>query len=153
MLRLSLATAVALLAASPLSNIAHATALFYIATVSASSTGTDTGIAFAAGKTVHVFSAGYVTVVSDQPMVRKPTVDFNRGYYSPAGLGQAPGDATLPSCNLGAVIGTIAGSGVYHCLGVMGSFTAEVSGDLVLLINDDSYGDNLGSFDALIQKP
>lgn len=49
MLRLSLATAVALLAASPLSNIAHATALFYIATVSASSTGTDTGIAFTAG--------------------------------------------------------------------------------------------------------
>jgi hypothetical protein len=128
-------------------------AKYYMTVVDATSTGTDTGVAFTAGQTVSVKAAGYVSGGDDPPQTlctaTNPSLDC---WATPSGFGSVPDDFD-PDCLAGNLLGTIAGSGVYHCLGPSAKFTADATGDLVLLINDDVYADNSGAFVVLIQAP
>jgi hypothetical protein len=135
---------------------ASAKALYYITEVSSTAaTGVDTGVSFTAGQTVTVKAAGYITVTSTQPEPARPQVNGSEGYFSPAGALGDSSSATAPDCQLGELIGTIAGTGVWHCLSKSASFVADGNGDLVLAVNDwvNGYSDNLGAFDALILAP
>jgi hypothetical protein len=135
---------------------AHAKAQYFIADVpSTSASGVDTGVSFNAGQTVTVKAQGYITVTSTQPEPLKPQQDGSEGYFSPDGALGPDGSGTAPDCQLGQLIGTIAGTGVWHCLGKSASFVADGDGDLVLAVNDwpSGYSDNIGDFDALILAP
>jgi hypothetical protein len=136
--------------------VASAKSQYYITSVpSTSATGVDTGVSFSAGQTVSVKAQGYITVTSTQPEPAKPQAEGSEGYFSPDGALGPNGSATDPDCQLGQLIGTIAGTGVWHCLGKKASFVADGSGDLFLAVNDwpGSYSDNLGDFDVLTLAP
>ena len=140
-------------------NVANASKpkpMYYITAVpSAAPSGVDSGVAFAPGQTVEVRAQGYITVTSTQPEPLKPQVEGSEGYFGPDGALGADGSGTAPNCQLGELIGTIAGTGVWHCLGKSASFVADGTGDLILAVNDwpSGYGDNIGTFDALILAP
>ena len=79
------------------------------------------------------------------------------GYFNPDGdpVGPPGFPPTASSCPFMSLVGTIAGSGVYHCLGQQGQFAAEISGDLVLFVNDlpGLFADNAGVYVALVTIP
>lgn len=144
----------ALLAAG--AGTAGAKPLYYIANVdSTSASGVDTGVSFTAGQTVTVKAQGYITVTGTQPEPAKPQEEGSEGYFSPDGALGPDGSGVDPDCQLGQLIGTISGTGVWHCLGKKASFVADGDGDLVLAINDwpSGYDDNIGNFEALILAP
>jgi len=65
------------------------------------------------------------------------------------------GSATDPNCQLGQLIGTIAGTGTWHCLGKSASSVANGTGDLILAVKSwpCCYSDNLGDFEVLTLAP
>jgi hypothetical protein len=152
----SLACAALVFAGTGAAN-AKVKAQYYVTAVPADvdSPGVDTGVSFAAGQTVSVKAQGYITVTSTQPMPLKPQETGSEGYFSPDGALGADGSGTDPNCQLGQLIGTIAGTGVWHCLGKSASFVADGTGDLLLEVNDwpGNYSDNLGDFDVLTLAP
>ena len=135
---------------------ANAKPLYYITAVTATSdSGVDTGVSFNAGQTVTVKAAGYISVSSTQPEPFKPQEEGSEGYFSPDGALGPNGSATDPDCQLGQLIGTINGTGAWHCLGRSASFVADGTGDLLLAVNDwpCCYSDNLGYFEVLTLAP
>ncbi|HEY3637176.1 MAG TPA: LecA/PA-IL family lectin [Rhizomicrobium sp.] len=137
-------------------SVANAKALYFIADVpSTADGGIDSGVSFNAGQTVSVKAQGLITVTSVQPEPAKPQADGSEGYFTPDGALGPDGSGTAPDCQLGQLIGTISGTGVWHCLGKKASFVADGTGDLILAINDwpGNYSDNLGDFDVLIEAP
>ncbi|HEX4080503.1 MAG TPA: LecA/PA-IL family lectin [Rhizomicrobium sp.] len=133
-----------------------AKAQYYITAVPATSeSGVDTGVSFNAGQTVTVKAAGYISVTSTQPEPLKPQAEGSEGYFPPDGALGANGSATDPDCQLGQLIGMIAGTGVWHCLGKSASFVADGTGDLLLAVNDwpGNYSDNLGDFEVVTLAP
>lgn len=146
----------ALLSASLGVGVASAKPLYYITVVPATSeSGVDTGVSFNAGQTVSVRAQGYISVTSTQPEPFKPQTEGSLGYFSPAGALGPDGSATDPNCQLGQLLGMIAGTGTWHCLGKTASFVADGTGDLILAINDwpGNYGDNLGDFEVTTLAP
>jgi hypothetical protein len=135
---------------------ACASPLYYIVEVPAdANAGIDTGLSFVTGHKVEVKAGGYISVAGTQPEGLKPQPAGSEGYFSPAGALGTSSAATATDCQLGSLIGTIAGTGVWHCLGRSASFVADGDGDLVLAVNDwtGGYANNLGAFDALVLKP
>jgi len=105
----------ALLSASLGVGVASAKPLYYITVVPATSeSGVDTGVSFNAGQTVSVRAQGYIqryqhaTGTLQTPDRRQP------GYFSPAGALGPDGSATDPNCQLGQLLGMIAGTGTWH---------------------------------------
>ena len=140
-------------------NVANASKpkpMYYITAVpSAAPSGIDSGVAYTPGQAVTVKAQGYITVTSTQPEPLKPQAEGSEGYFGPDGALGTTSAATAPDCQLGSLIGMIAGTGTWHCLGKSASFTADGTGDLILAVNDwtTGYSDNLGTFDALILAP
>jgi len=137
-------------------SVASAKSQYYITVVpSAAPSGVDSGVSFTPGQTVAVRAQGYISVTNTQPMPLKPQQEGSEGYFTPDGALGTTSQATAPDCQLGALIGTIAGTGTWHCLGKSASFVADGTGDLILAVNDwvGAYSNNLGEFDALILAP
>jgi len=117
-------------------------------TVPGNSRSTDTGIDVRAGDQITFIASG--TVVAGQragevgPEGRRST-----------GFGSIIGTRPVPSAGVGALIGyirTLAGQASQpFFVGSNLTFTAQVDGRLFLLINDDNYNDNSGSFTVRIR--
>jgi hypothetical protein len=115
------------------------------------SRGVDTGIDLRAGDQVTITATGNVTV------------GRRAGVVSPEG--GRPGAAAVfgasaypvPTAGVGALIGYIVSnsgqSSQPFYIGSQSTFTAPVDGRLYLMVNDDNYSDNSGSFSARIVYP
>ena len=111
--------------------------------------GTDTGIDLRTGDQVSISASGNITAGR-----RAGVVSPDGGRLSAAsqlGVGAYP----VPNAGVGALIGVIRlPSGQFTQAFFVGSqqaFAAPVDGRLILLVNDDNYNDNSGSFDARIR--
>lgn len=117
-------------------------------TVPGNSRGIDTGIDVRAGDQI-VFSASG-TVVAGQ---RAGSVNPDGGRTG--GFGSIIGTRPVPNAGVGALIGyirTVDGqAGQPFFVGSSLTYTAQVDGRLFLLINDDDYRDNSGSFTVRIR--
>jgi hypothetical protein len=110
--------------------------------------GVDTGIDLRAGDQVTISATGNVTA------------GRRAGVVSPDGGRQSTGavfGATtypVPTAGVGALIGYILSSNGQtsqpFLIGSQSTFTVPVDGRLYLLVNDDNYSDNSGSFNARI---
>lgn len=111
------------------------------------SRGTDTGIDLRAGDSVTITATGNVTAGRRAGVV---SPDGGRASIGGAILGTRP----VPTAGVGALIGYIRlpnGQITQPFLvGSQQTFAAPADGRLFLLINDDNYGDNSGSFEARI---
>ncbi|HTT84263.1 MAG TPA: hypothetical protein VMF67_12330 [Rhizomicrobium sp.] len=134
-------------------SVGASSATYYFALVPATSTGTDSGVAFTAGQKVKVKASGYATIFDAEPLPTCPSSNYC--WSSPAGFGSTDSQDTDPSCAPYSLIGYIAGSTTYHCLGKGGGFTADATGDLILLMNDETccYSDNGGDYAVLVEPP
>jgi hypothetical protein len=111
--------------------------------------GIDTGIDLRAGDQVSITATGTVTA------------GRRAGVVSPDGGRQGASSilGTYPVANagVGALIGYIVSSNGQtsqpFLVGTQSTFTTPVDGRLYLLVNDDNYGDNSGSFSARIVYP
>ena len=114
--------------------------------VPGNSRGADTGIDLRAGDSVTIAATGNVTAGRRAGVV---SPDGGR-----VGFGSIAGTYPVTSAGVGALIGYIrTPDGQITQPFVIGSqqtFTAPVDGRLVLLINDDNYSDNSGSFNVRI---
>ena len=113
--------------------------------------GVDTGIELRAGDQVTITASGSITAGQRAGVVGP---DGGRpGASSIFGVSRRP----LPTAGVGALIGNIVQSTGQMTqpffVGSQLTFTAPADGRLVLLINDDDYGDNSGSFTARIVYP
>ena len=113
--------------------------------------GIDTGIDLRAGDQVTVTATGNITVGQRAGVV---SADGGRpGASAVFGVSRRP----LPTAGLGALIGYIVqpnGQSIQPFLiGSQSTFTAPVDGRLYLLVNDDNYNDNSGSFSVRIVYP
>ncbi|MDX6614038.1 MAG: hypothetical protein QOD75_3224 [Blastocatellia bacterium] len=114
-----------------------------------SRTGIDTGIDLRAGDQVTISATGQVTAGQRAGIV---SPDGGR-----LGAGAIFGASTRPvaTAGVGALIGYVRlGSGQAAQPFLVGSqltFTAQADGRLFLLVNDDNYNDNSGSFTATIR--
>ena len=108
--------------------------------------GADTGIDLRAGDQVTITATGTVTA------------GRRAGVVSPDG-GRASilGTYPVPNVGVGALIGYIVSANGQTSqpffVGSQSTFTAPVDGRLYLLVNDDNYSDNSGSFSARIVYP
>ena len=134
-------------------SVGASSATYYFALVPATSTGTDSGVAFTAGQKVKVKASGYATIFDAEPLPTCPSSNYC--WSSPAGFGSTDSQDTDPSCAPYSLIGYIAGSTTSHCLGKGGGFTADATGDLILLMNDETccYSDNGGDYAVLVEPP
>jgi hypothetical protein len=111
------------------------------------SRGTDTGIDLRSGDNVTISATGSVTAGRRAGVV---SPDGGRA----TGFGSIAGTYPVPGIGVGALIGYIRlPNGQMtppFALGSQRSFTAQSDGRLFLLINDDNYSDNSGSFDVRI---
>ncbi|MGI9106144.1 MAG: LecA/PA-IL family lectin [Pyrinomonadaceae bacterium] len=115
--------------------------------VPGNSRGTDTGIDLRNGDQVTLTATG--TIVAGR----------RAGQVSPdggrVGIGSLVGGYPLPNAGVGALIGYIRlsnGQAVGPFLvGSQQTITAQADGKLILLINDDNYGDNSGNFAVRIR--
>jgi hypothetical protein len=111
------------------------------------SRGTDTGLDLRAGDNVTITASGSVTAGRRAGVV---SPDGGRAGLGGALLGTRP----VPNAGVGALIGYIRtpnGQETQRFLiGSQQSFNAPSDGRLFLLINDDNYTDNSGSFDVRI---
>ncbi|MCC6159630.1 MAG: hypothetical protein IT350_16380 [Deltaproteobacteria bacterium] len=99
---------------------------------------TDTGVDVAAGDTMKIDAAGEVRLDGDADPV------------GPDG-GEACGlSCPMPEGARGALVGRIA-EGTPFLVGASFDGVAGASGRLALIVNDDSYADNSGGFDATIE--
>jgi hypothetical protein len=116
--------------------------------VPGTSRGTDTGIDVRAGDPIHVTASG---IVNPGPRVGQVGPD---GATS-TGFGSIVNSRPLPSAGVGALIGYIRMSnGHVSAPFLIGSHldgTVPTDGRLIILINDDNYGDNSGSFSVRIR--
>lgn len=116
--------------------------------VPATSRGTDTGVDLRAGDQVTISATGQIVAGR-----RVGSVSPEGGRV---GLGSVfAGTYPLPQAGPGALIGCIRDLN-NQCQGpfFVGSsltFTAQAEGRLILLVNDDNYGDNSGSFSVRIR--
>lgn len=111
--------------------------------------GTDTGIDLRTGDQVTISASGNITAGR-----RAGVVSPEGGRLSTAsqlGVGGYP----VPNAGVGALIGVIRlTSGQFSQAFFVGSqlsFNAPADGRLILLVNDDNFNDNSGSFDARIR--
>jgi hypothetical protein len=115
-------------------------------TVPSTSSGTDTGIELRSGDRLIIAATGRVTV---SPRLRN--VGPEGGHR---GVGSIVGTRPFPQAEGGALIGYIRlNSGQATQLFLVGanlSTTAPADGRLFLLVNDDNYSDNGGSFEVRI---
>jgi hypothetical protein len=113
--------------------------------------GVDTGIELRAGDQVTISATGSVTA------------GRRAGVVSPDGGRQGAGavfGATtypVPTAGVGALVGYIVSSNGQtsqpFLIGSQSTFTTPVDGRLYLMVNDDNYSDNSGSFSARIVYP
>jgi hypothetical protein len=113
--------------------------------------GADTGIDLRSGDQVTITATGNVTagpragVVSPEGGRPSPGAVFGAGTYP------------VPTAGVGALIGYIVSSNGQTSqpffVGSRLTFTTPVDGRLFLLVNDDNYSDNSGSFSARILYP
>ncbi len=113
--------------------------------------GLDTGIDLRAGDQVTVTATGNITAGQRAGVV---SPDGGRpGAGAVFGVSRRP----VPTAGVGALIGYIlqpnAQSAQPFLIGSRLAFTAPVDGRLYLLVNDDNYNDNSGSFSARIVYP
>lgn len=113
--------------------------------------GLDTGIDLRAGDQVTVTATGNITAGQRAGVV---SPDGGRpGAGAVFGVSRRP----VPTAGVGALIGYIlqpnAQSAQPFLIGSQSTFTAPVDGRLYLLVNDDNYNDNSGSFSARIVYP
>jgi hypothetical protein len=115
------------------------------------SRGIDTGIELRTGDQVTISASGNVTAGQRVGIV---SPDGSRaGASSIFGVNRRP----VPNAGVGALIGYILQSNGQmspaFLIGSQMTLTASVDGRLYLLVNDDNYGDNSGSFSARIIYP
>ncbi|HYJ86808.1 MAG TPA: LecA/PA-IL family lectin [Pyrinomonadaceae bacterium] len=115
------------------------------------SRGVDTTIELRTGDQVTITASGNVTAGQRVGIV---SPDGSRaGASSIFGVNRRP----LPNAGVGALIGYILQSNGQmsppFLIGSQMTFTASVDGRLYLLVNDDNYGDNSGTFSARIIYP
>lgn len=118
---------------------------------STDSRGIDTGIELRVGDQVTVSASGNVTAGQRVGIV---SPDGSRaGASSIFGVNRRP----VPNAGVGALIGYILQPNGQmsqpFLIGSQMTFTASVDGRLYLLVNDDNYGDNSGTFSARIVYP
>ncbi len=122
-----------------------------IAVQGVESRGADTGIDLRSGDQVTITATGSVTAGQRAGVV---SPDGGRpGVSSVLGTSRRP----LPTAGVGALIGYLVqpnGQTTQPFLvGSQMTITAQTDGRLFLLVNDDNYSDNSGSFSARIQYP
>jgi hypothetical protein len=112
-------------------------------TVPGNSRGVDTGLDVRAGDQITFTASG--TVVAGQ----RAGSTGPDGIRS-SGLGSIIGTRPVPSAGVGALVGyirTLDGqAGTAFLVGSQLTYTAQTDGRLFLLINDDNYNDNSGSY-------
>jgi PA-IL-like protein len=113
--------------------------------------GVDTGIDLRSGDQVTITATGNITAGQRAGVV---SADGGRaGAASVFGVNRRP----LPTAGVGALIGYILQSNGQSTqpflIGSQATFTLPVDGRLYLLVNDDNYTDNSGSFSARIIYP
>ena len=115
------------------------------------SRGVDTAIDLRSGDQVTITASGSITAGR-----RAGVVSPDGGRQSAAGVF---GATTYPvaSAGVGALIGYIlqtnGQASQAFLIGSQSTFTAPVDGRLYLLVNDDNYGDNSGSFSVRVVYP
>lgn len=116
--------------------------------VPGTSRGTDTGIDVRAGDPIYFTASGVVTA---GPRVGQVGPD---GAAS-TGFGSVVNARPVPSAGVGALIAYIRMSNgqlsTPYLIGTQLSATVPVDGRLILLVNDDNYNDNSGSFSVRIR--
>jgi PA-IL-like protein len=113
--------------------------------------GADTGIDLRAGDQVTITATGNITA---GPRAGVVSPDGGRlGAGSIFGTSARP----VPTAGVGALVGYIVQpngqTSQPFLIGSQATITASVDGRLYLLVNDDNYGDNSGSFSARIVYP
>jgi PA-IL-like protein len=113
--------------------------------------GADTGIDLRAGDQVTITATGNITAGQRAGVV---SPDGGRpGASSVFGVSRRP----VPTAGVGALIGYILQSNGQatqpFLIGSQSTFTSPVDGRLFLLVNDDNYADNSGSFSVRIVYP
>lgn len=111
-------------------------------TVPANRAWTPTGITVTKGQMLTFSATGDVQLSADSNDVATA---------SGSKSGRYAGRSALPRTLAGALIGRIGNSTPFG-IGVQNSFQAPASGQLFLGVNDDSFGDNQGSFQVTIKK-
>lgn len=111
-------------------------------TVPANTAWTPTGISVRQGQTLTFTATGDVQLSADSN---------DTATASGAKNGRYAGRAALPKTLAGALIGRIGNSTPFG-IGTQNTFPAPASGQLFLGVNDDSFGDNQGSFQVTVKK-
>ena len=116
--------------------------------VAGTSRGTDTGIDVRAGDPIYISASGTIIAGSRVGQVGPD------GQTS-TGFGAVVNARPVPSAGVGALIAYIRMSNgqlsAAYLVGSQLSSTVPVDGRLILLVNDDNYGDNSGSFSVRIR--
>jgi hypothetical protein len=115
------------------------------------SRGVDTGIDVRAGDQITISASG--SIVAGQRVGTVSADGARSGASAIFGVSRRP----VPTAGVGALIGYLAppGGGTTQpfLVGSQLVFTAQTDGRLYLLVNDDNYGDNSGSFSVRILYP
>ena len=115
------------------------------------SRGVDTGIDLRAGDQVTIAASGNITAGQRAGVVSPDGARLGAG--SIFGTNRRP----IPTAGVGALIGYILQANgqpsQVFLVGSQATLTTPVDGRLYLLVNDDNYGDNSGSFSARIVYP
>jgi hypothetical protein len=113
--------------------------------------GVDTGIELRTGDQVTITATGSVTAGR-----RAGVVSADGGRQGAAGILGASG-YPVPTAGVGALVGYILGTNgqtsQVFLVGSQATFTTPVDGRLYLMVNDDNYSDNSGSFSARVVYP
>lgn len=116
--------------------------------VPGTSRGTDTGIDVRAGDSINITASGLITAGSRIGQVGPDG-------QSSTGFGAVVNARPVPSAGVGALIAYIRMSNgqlsAAYLVGSQLSSTIPVDGRLILLVNDDNYSDNSGSFSVRIR--
>ncbi|HEY0431611.1 MAG TPA: LecA/PA-IL family lectin [Pyrinomonadaceae bacterium] len=115
------------------------------------SRGEDTGIDLRTGDQVVITATGNITAGQRVGVVSPDGARASAGTIF--GTNRRP----VPTAGVGALVGYILQSNgqasAYFLVGSQATFTVPVDGRLYLLVNDDNYSDNSGSFSARIVYP
>ncbi|HEY5883736.1 MAG TPA: LecA/PA-IL family lectin [Pyrinomonadaceae bacterium] len=115
------------------------------------SRGVDTGIDLRAGDQITISASGSIT--AGQRVGAVGPDGARSGASAIFGVSRRP----VPNAGVGALIGSLAlsggGTSQPFLVGSQLTFTAPSDGRLYLLVNDDNYGDNSGSFVVRILYP
>ena len=111
-------------------------------TVNANQNWTSTGISVRKGQTLTFNASGQVQLSSDANDIATPT-GAKSGRMAPR--------SALPKTFAGALIGRIGNSAPFG-IGDNATFQAPATGQLFLAVNDDSFGDNIGSYQVTIKQ-